>query len=310
MAGHRGAFGSSVRDLPSDALLTILRKLAVTDPCSLLPATCAFRAFRQQVKENPGIWKLAFIGKDLGLEDRSREAEIEEAVSSLGGYERLVKTRTRGECPKRLGSCEQTQRPWLLRDGSTQSLPEDVPEEISLRVPVTKHLVIMRDQGRLVLWSLLTSHIKSSSSWLWEMMGDFSWERTSRRGHSVPDPHNGVTLRSHRLQPVSCCSSSGTSNLEESASGKRRVEYSVNGRTLTGPISMEIYRFPDRMGEPFPFCLPIPRGSRAWKCRIFSSESNEIPAFRLSGRFYVVFPETDECKNACRKRQLPVCTIL
>lgn len=228
--------GSSlITNLSGDVILFILRKLAVSDPCSLLPAACACKFFHQQVKDNPGIWKEAFFGKEsVSDQDRNREEQIEEVVVSFGGYERLVKARTWGECPERMRSSEQTWSDWLVRGGFAQYLVQE--ERLpNFAAAVTKHLVVLRDQGRLLLWGLLILHYERPRFWHCkreDARGDFEWDGAFQG--EVPDHHIEPFLKTSRLQSVT---SSGYSSDKSSELG--RVKFSESGHTLSGPVSMD-----------------------------------------------------------------------
>lgn len=286
MAQRGPSYGSSLSDLPGDIISLILRKLAVLDPCSLLPATCAFKAFRQQVIENPGIWKTAFFGGVSVCQDHRREEQIEAVVVSLGGYERLVKARTWGECPERFGLCEQTRRCWLmLRGGSASKLPKDNLPVLSPEV--TKHLVVFRSRGRLAFWGLLPSYTKGPK--YLQTTGDFKMVRGSATGSEAASSHISLVLSASRFEPGFC---SGLEAVKVTDPGQ--AKFYGSRRTVKGPVSMEIHVVSDRTARPRPFGLPVTGASTwAWKCKVLFGESS-FPAYSLSGIFLFLRPQKDE----------------
>lgn len=273
MASCAATCDYSLIDLPGDVILLILRKLAVLDPCSLLPATCAFRAFRQQVKNNPGIWKLAFFGKESMLEDRSREEQIENGVNSLGGYEKLVKIRTWRECPELLRSSEQTRESKRLSGKSAQTLPED--SWWGLFPGATKYLVELRNEsGGLLLWSLHTADSNAPGPYLSQNTGDFElWGLSLRREGGN---HTNLLLRTSQPGP-------------------------------SGPVSMEIYLFRDCMDVFLPLMRGESRVTRPWKCGIAFKDKHIID---LTGCFCVVSPTTEENKGIAPKSPKHFCCAI
>ncbi|GAQ82172.1 hypothetical protein KFL_001020220 [Klebsormidium nitens] len=92
-------------DLPADALVEILQKLAVQDPLSLLRAVASCKAFEAAGERNPALWKEAFHGSAkeqripalqtfLSEEGAKLDAELE--IFKLGGYKHFRSE----ECPR------------------------------------------------------------------------------------------------------------------------------------------------------------------------------------------------------------------
>lgn len=80
-------------DLPEDTIFIILRKLASQDPLALLEAACACKAFHAVTARNPGLWKVAFYGAVLPVNEKPRDKALEAEVESFGGFKKLVKAR-------------------------------------------------------------------------------------------------------------------------------------------------------------------------------------------------------------------------
>ena len=153
--------------LPDDVLLTILQKVAIEQPPSLLAAVCSCKAFLRRVtEENPSVWRTAFAAGsyDGWLLGRSRSsapwwiqrwnvsadvsltrtgAALDAEVHKLGGYRQMVAARH--GYPKR---SEQTQA------GKRSGNPNN---EVMEGVPGTagsKYLAFLRFSSPVLLWGL------------------------------------------------------------------------------------------------------------------------------------------------------------
>jgi hypothetical protein len=86
-------FVHSIMDLPENTVFIILRKLASQDPFALLEAACVCKSFHTVTTQNPGLWKVAFYGAVLPLNEKPRDKALEAEVESFGGFKKLVKAR-------------------------------------------------------------------------------------------------------------------------------------------------------------------------------------------------------------------------
>ncbi|GAQ92358.1 hypothetical protein KFL_009920020 [Klebsormidium nitens] len=174
--------------LPSDVVSVVLHKLAVQDPRSLVRATCACKTFHREVEQNRGVWKDAFFGRDSSFGDHCKDENIEAEILALGGYEQLVKVRW--DVPGKFLS-RQKQGPRSVT-GNGGSVRDSSDREFHLN----KILVVLREEGRLLLWGLFK---KERSSFLREV-GDFTL-KTARRAEGAPDI-TAIRLSTSRLDSV------------------------------------------------------------------------------------------------------------
>jgi hypothetical protein len=90
---EKAVFVHSIMDLPEDVVFIILRKLASQDPLALLEAACVCKSFYAVTTQHPGLWKVAFYGAVLPLNEKPRDKALEEEVESFGEFKKLVKAR-------------------------------------------------------------------------------------------------------------------------------------------------------------------------------------------------------------------------
>lgn len=79
--------------LPDDILASVLSKLALQDPPSLLAATCACKTLRFLALFKSPPWKQAFYGFLQEPEDKPEVEALETVVRRFGGNRHLVRAR-------------------------------------------------------------------------------------------------------------------------------------------------------------------------------------------------------------------------
>ncbi|GAQ84611.1 hypothetical protein KFL_001970120 [Klebsormidium nitens] len=70
--------------LPSDAVLAILKKLAVQDPLSLLRATFACKCILEMAEKNPAVWReefLALYRREMGAIRSDDVAKLDAGIA-------------------------------------------------------------------------------------------------------------------------------------------------------------------------------------------------------------------------------------
>lgn len=194
------------------------------------------------------------------LEDRCKEEQVEDVVTSLGGYELLVRL----ELGK--NAWDMVNNPFYPSCyGAILINPSEDPQK--LFAGVTKYLVILRDRARMeiLLWSLLT--VDANGPDFLNDTGDFEL-RTASQSRKGPPLSAEFLLRTSQPEP-------------------------------SRPASMEMYFFPESAVAPRPFGLPTRGKSRVkmtWKCKV-SFDNTYHYAVVFSGDLRVVYPETGHYTN-------------
>lgn len=161
--------------LPSDVFSVVLHKLAVQDPRSLLRATCACKTLHREADvNNRGIWKDALFGKDSRFGEHCKSEEIEAKILDLGGYKQLVKARCISP-----GSLffEQKQGAGRVNGHNGWALP--VSSTKTYYGLLKEHLVVLRENGRVLLWGL---RLLQMDPFILQEVGDFGFRRYEREG--------------------------------------------------------------------------------------------------------------------------------
>lgn len=210
-----------MESLPSDVLSVVLHKLAVQDPRSLLQATCACKTFHREADNTRGIWKEAFYGGDSRFGDHCKDENVEAEILTLGGYKQLV--RARWAVPGGLFPEQKQGGGSVTGNGGSANRDSSAGE-----YKLNKHLVVLREKGRLLLWGLL---LQDRPEVLREL-GDFAFKYALRG--LAPDK---ITFGffSSRLEPVS--SKDGNAVLLQ-------MKLAGHGRVLQRlDLDLEIYNF-------------------------------------------------------------------
>lgn len=138
--------------LPSDVILLIVHRLAVQDPLSLVPATCALAPFHRVLEEIPSMWREAFYGSAANQEPEgmSTFTALDAEVDSLGGYRSLLVARL---CSPSIRHCQSKQC-----QNDDHDAPGTPSRSFQSRSYRGKNLVLVRLQTRLFLWGLSDRH--------------------------------------------------------------------------------------------------------------------------------------------------------
>lgn len=302
-----------MEDLPSDVAQTILRKVAVQDPSSLLTLTCACANFYREAKPTPEIWKEAWYAplyqpqaeQSVSALETELSAKLDTEILALGGYKKLVIARWARVAQGRFLSDEELEEDYFeivqapRRSGSIG--------EKEYTSPRTRFLVIIRGEGRLLFWGLYKADVLKPPYY---PAGDdetdwFSLSYDERREPSRNNPNPAVAslmIHASRLEPV--CLDAPIDNIQEQwkAVGKRRSRsYGVVTLELQEPTaSMEIYACLDERTDIQK--LPPTRKGKTWDCLLFlrppgrhyPSHAHRSLDLGFSGRFCVFVKEAQK----------------
>ncbi|GAQ91656.1 hypothetical protein KFL_008270010 [Klebsormidium nitens] len=211
---------AAMESLPNDVVSVVLHKLAVQDPRSLLRATFACEAFHREAESNRGIWKDAFFGGDSNSAgDYCKDEKVEAEILALGGYEQMVKARWA------VPGCLFPEQ----KQGDASVIGVGRLEDSSAgEYKLSKHLVVLREKGRPLLWGLL---LQDRPETLREV-GDFGFKNAFRGGS--PD-RICLTLFTSRLEPVSS---------KDEREGHLKMKLKGSGRVMQrADLDLEIYNY-------------------------------------------------------------------
>lgn len=168
-------------------LLIILRKLALQDPASLLEAPCACKFFHSVFENNPEIWKIAFFGSVISqATEKSDQEEMTSEIDSIGGYKQLVRARW-SKSPRR----------FILEQNKREVLSE-TKQSLGQSDEVYKYLIILKEEGILILWGLLVLNADSP----FEIRGDFKFFAAIAAEGTNPKLMSYFHMSTSRLKPV------------------------------------------------------------------------------------------------------------
>lgn len=154
-----------MEQLPGDVLLTIVQRLAVQNPPSLLRAAYSCKTILRLIEYNASVWSAAFLagifmnpGGSLFETDAILRARLDAVISALGGFRQLVVAR----CSKRRDCHEPEQKQGRQGCGSCHKRPD--PGGVSKGGNIITFLAVipMREgvEGTLILWGCSERHIR------------------------------------------------------------------------------------------------------------------------------------------------------
>lgn len=151
----------AMEGLPSDAILTILLKLAAHDPLSLLRATLACKWILELTEKDPAVWREAFLKpyqRDTGDVRSEGIADLDAQIPLQGGYKKLALAkwqatklegfRTNREQTRSL--LEQIMQRFLLNGKRILRYSGALKPTRSVKVYGARYLYLIRLRGRLL----------------------------------------------------------------------------------------------------------------------------------------------------------------